>query len=231
MKRYKVRDVMTRDVVTVDAATPYTEVLQAMTAHGIGAVPVVDDRDRVVGMITESDLLFKEEYHDPTGAAAPRDEPWRRHERAKAASATATGLMTSPVIAVTPEATVARAARVLTEHRINQVPVTEQDGTLVGIAARSDLLRVFLRPDKEIHDEVVQEVLAHSLWQGPGEVAVSVHDGVVGLYGRVKARSLIPIAVRLALSVEGVVDVAEELEYEHDDTAPGGVASSQMPPD
>jgi CBS domain-containing protein len=219
MKRYKVRDVMTRDVVAVDARTPYTEVLQAMTAQGVGAVPVVDERRRVIGMITESDLLFKEEYHDPTGAAVPPDEPWRRHERAKAEAVTATGLMTSPVIAVTQEAPVARAARVLTEHRINQVPVTEPDGTLVGIAARSDLLRVFLRPDREIHDEVVREVLAHSLWQGPGEVAVTVHDGVVGLYGRVRVKSLIPVAVRLALSVEGVVDVVEELDYEHDDTS------------
>jgi CBS domain-containing protein len=211
---------MTREVVTVAPTTPYAEVLQTMTVGGIGAVPVVDGRGRVIGMITESDLLFKEEYHDPTGAAVPPDEPWRRHERAKAESTTAMGLMTSPVIAVTPQAPVARAARVLTEHRINQVPVTEPDGTLVGIAARSDLLRVFLRPDKEIHDEVMREVLAHSLWQGPGEVAVTVHDGVVGLYGRVQARSLIPIAVRLALSVEGVVDVVEELDYEHDDTSP-----------
>ncbi|SEG94611.1 BON domain-containing protein [Thermomonospora echinospora] len=214
MRRCRVKDVMTHDVVAIGAVTPYSEVLKAMAAHGVGALPVIDERLRVIGIITESDLLF-EEHPAPVSP----DEPWRRHEHAKAEATTAMGLMTSPVIAVTEEAPAARAARVLSEYGINQVPVTEPDGTLVGIVARSDLLRVFLRPDQEIHDEVTREALAHVLRQDSDEVTVTVCDGVVGLHGRVRAAGLVPVAVRLALSVEGVVDVVAELDYEPDDTA------------
>ncbi|MBA9002782.1 CBS domain-containing protein [Actinomadura cellulosilytica] len=194
--------------------------LRLLTERRIRGVPVVDERRKVVGIVTESDLLFKEEYHDPAGTAVPPDDAGHRGERAKAASATARGLMSTPAIAVTADVPVARAARLITEYRIGQLPVTDPNGRLVGIVARSDLLRVFLRPDKEIHDEVVHEALAYSLWRSPGEVEVRVHDGVVGLYGRVQARSLIPIAVRLVRSVEGVVDVVEELDYERDDVSP-----------
>lgn len=220
MKRYKIKDVMTDDVVAVQLDASYADVLRAMGERKVAAVPVIDERRKVVGIITESDLLLKAEHQELARPGSPQEASRTRHERAKAEAATARGLMSSPAVAVTPEVPVAQAARLLTTNSIDQVPVTEADGRLVGIATRSDMLRVFLRPDQEIRDEVQHEVLSHALWGSSGEVEVRVHDGVVGLYGRVQAKSLIPVAVRLALSVEGVVDVMTELAYERDDTPP-----------
>jgi len=80
----------------------------------------------------------------------------RRLERAKAKGATAEKLMSRPVITVGQEAPVVEAARLLHKHLVKQLPVVDPLGRLVGIASRSDLLRVFLRPDREIHQEIVE---------------------------------------------------------------------------
>jgi CBS-domain-containing membrane protein len=102
-------------------------------------------------------------------------------------------------------------------HGIKRLPVVGPDGEIVGIVSRKDLLKVFLRPDAEILDEVRTRVLGEVLWLGPNTVRVGVHEGTVTLDGRVEQRSLIPIIVRLVYSVDGVVDVDERLEWADDD--------------
>ncbi|MFF5262397.1 CBS domain-containing protein [Actinomadura viridis] len=220
MQRRMVAHVMTRNVVTVTEDTPFAEIVEALAEHDIRAVPVIDEDRRVLGVVSDADLLRKEEYRD-AGEGRTLFEGRRRHAaRLKAAAIDAAGLMTAPAVTLGPDMPVARAARILARHDVKQAPVVDDDGRLAGIVARADLLRLFLRSDEEIQDEIVREVLVHDLWQDPARVRVRVRDGVVGLTGTLEARSLIPICVRLTAATEGVVDVVEDLAYDHDDTRP-----------
>ena len=107
----RVRDVMTREVVTVDEETPFKEITQLLADCHISALPVLDSDGRVVGVVSEADLLLKEEF--PEGPAGGRLFQGRRQRttRAKAAGDTAVELMTAPAITVGPDASVAEAAQ------------------------------------------------------------------------------------------------------------------------
>ena len=118
--------------------------------------------------------------------------------------------MTAPAVCVQADATLARAARTMAHRQVKRLPVTDGEGMLHGIVSRCDLLRVFLRTDEEIAEEVRREVV-RPLFPGEPSVTVGVHDGLVTLSGQVLEPGLIPVAVRLTRAVEGVVDVASEL--------------------
>ena len=216
--RRRVRDVMTRDVVTVREHTPFKEIAQLLADCQISALPVLDARGRVVGMVSEADLLLKEEYPAGPPSGWLFEGRRRRATRAKATGATAVELMTAPAVTVGPDATLAEAARLLHHHQIKRLPVVDPAGPLLGIVSRADLLKVFLRSDDEIARDVRQDVLQRAMWVYPGTVGVQVRDGVVTLTGRLERRSLIPIAVSLVHGVDGVVDVVDRLGFELDDT-------------
>jgi len=221
MQRRTVADVMTKDVVTVAEDTPFMEIVELLAEHSIKAVPVIDPDRRVIGIVSDADLLRKEEYKDPAADEHPLLESRRRRKaRTKASATHAAGLMTTPVVTVTAGTPVAKAARTLARYGVKQAPVIDEDGHLAGIVTRTDLLHLFLRSDDDIRDEIVREVLVHAMWQDPSRVHVQVRDGVVHLSGNVETRNLIPICVRLTASVEGVVDVVNDLSYDFDDTRP-----------
>ena len=220
MRRSKVEDVMTKEVVPVAEDTPFIEIVEAMAEHRIHAVPVVGEDGRVTGIVTDADLLRKHEYKEAEGPRTLLRLLRSRRTRAKAGAVDARGLMSSPVVTVSRDASIAEAARVLARHGHKQAPVVDADGRLAGIVTRADLLRGFLRSDDEIRDEIIQEVLVNRLWQDPASVAVRVQEGVVQLTGRVERRSMIPVLVRMTAATEGVVDVQELLYYKHDDTIP-----------
>ena len=213
-----VRDVMTREVVTVGEQTAFKEMAATMAERRVSALPVLDDEGRVAGIVSEADLLLKEEF--PEGSTSRRLFQGRRRrlERAKAAGATAAELMTAPAVTVGPDATVTEAARLLHRHGIKRMPVVDPAGPLLGIVSRADLLKVFLRDDAEIAQEVRQDVLARALWVNPDTVTVQVRDGVVTLSGQLERRSLIPITVSLVHGLDGVVDVVDRLSFEVDDS-------------
>jgi CBS-domain-containing membrane protein len=212
----RVRDVMTREVVTVDEQESFKELAALMAECRVSALPVLDEGGRVVGVVSEADLLLKEEF--PEGPAGGRLFQGRhRMERAKAAGDTAVELMTAPAITIGPDATVAEAARLLHRHQIKRLPVVDPAGPLLGIVSRADLLKVFLRGDDQIAREVRQDVLLRALWVNPDTVVVEVRDGVVTLIGQLERRSLIPIAVSLVRGLDGVVDVVDRLTFEVDD--------------
>jgi CBS-domain-containing membrane protein len=215
--RRRVRDVMTREVVTVDEDTPFKEIAELLADCHISAVPVLDPDGRVVGIVSEADLLLKEENPQGTPGGWPFEGRRRRATRAKAAADTAVELMTAPAVTVGPDATVAEAARLLHRHLIKRLPVVDPAGPLVGIVSRADLLKVFLRADDDIAREVREEVLMLAMWVDPDSVTVKVRDGVVTLTGQLERRSLIPIAVSLVYGVDGVVDVVDRLGFEVDD--------------
>lgn len=213
----RVQDVMTEKVVVVGEDAPFKEIVRLMDEHRVSALPVVDGAERIVGVVSEADLLPKEGEQAEEGHHIFEGRR-RRVARAKAEALTAGELMSAPAITIGPRATLAEAARTMSDRRVKRLPVVDEEGRVIGIASRADLLRVFLRPDGEIREEVVRDVIEHALWIDPGSIRVDVREGVVSLEGRIEQRSLIAVLVRLVMSVDGVVGVDERLAFEIDDT-------------
>lgn len=219
MRRAMVGDVMTSEVVSVSPDTPFFELVRTLTENKISGVPVVGPDQRVLGVVSESDLLRKEEFKSPLEDSTPLFETrTHRDVRERAEGSIAAEVMSTPAITVGQATTVVEAARLMAQRNHTRLPVIDRDGRLCGIVTRSDLLKVFVRPDEEIRDEIAAEVIRRYLWQDATLVQVDVKDGVVTLSGRLDLKSLIPIAERLASSVEGVVRVVNELDFDHDDT-------------
>jgi len=218
MRHLEVDDVMTRRVTTVQVGARFKDVARALAEHKISAVPVLDGDGTLVGMVSEADLLRKEQYHED--ALPTRRRFGSRRERvlrAKALGDFAGDVMTAPAITIGPEATVVEAAKLMIEQNVKRLPVVDADGCLIGIVSRADLLWVFLRPDDEIAEEIRHEVLARVLLQEP-TYTVAVTDGIVTLSGKLDRRSTVEIADRLVRAVDGVVDVVNGLTYQLDDS-------------
>ncbi|MEU2716643.1 CBS domain-containing protein [Streptomyces sp. NPDC007205] len=200
-----VNDVMTRKVVALRMGAAFKDIVRTMQEWGVSALPVLDDGGRVVGVVSEADLLLKEEYgEDLVGHYGQVRHP---ADMVKADAVTAGELMTAPAVTVTPEAPLAHAARLMAHRTVKRLPVVRHDGTLQGIVSRSDLLKVFLRDDTDIAEAVRREVITWLFGAHAETVRIQVQDGVVTLTGRVRQTALVPIAARLARAVPGVVDV------------------------
>ena len=206
-------DVMTKDVVTVAEDTPFKTVAALLAEHHISAVPVRSAFGGVVGIISESDLLRKEEVQ-----RRPR-RPWQRGgTRTKADATTAQLLMSGPAVTIEGGCTLDEAARLMAARRITRLVVMDGD-ELAGIVTRSDLLRAFLAPDQEIQARVRRDIIERHLWDEPLAVQIDVVEGVVTLSGQVPQRSTAALAGSLVAGVDGVVGVRNELTWEFDDTA------------
>lgn len=186
MRHMKVGGLMTDDVVSAVPTTSFREVAKLLAEHDISGVPVVDEDDHVVGVVSESDLLA-------------------RHEL------TALDLMTTPAVTVHAEETVADAARLMVRSGVERLPVIDEEKRLVGIVTRRDLLCVYLRPDSEIRRRIREDVLMDAMGLSGDAVDVHVLDGVVTLGGRVRWRSQALTLVALAERVDGVVAVVDRL--------------------
>jgi CBS domain-containing protein len=219
--RQRVQDVMTTDVVCVPKTSSYKDLVKLLATRRVSAVPVVDDRGHVLGVVSEADLLLKQEQ-----PARPLirllSAPRRRREGAKAQATVAAELMSRPAVTIDPQATLAAAARRLHASGVKRLPVVDAGGRLVGIVSRVDLLKGFLRPDEELHREIVEDVIFGELFMGPDRFDVHVQDGVVVLQGRCERRSLIPVVVRAVAAVDGVVGVENRLGYDVDDLSSPG---------
>jgi CBS domain-containing protein len=214
--RRTVEDVMTRRVVVAGPSAGFKQLVTLMETYRVSAVPVVDSDARLLGIVSEGDLLLKEEGAD----RAPRhlfEGRARRSSRIKASALVAVEAMTTPVVSVRPEATLREAARLMHEHRVKRLPVVDSEDRVIGIVSRADLLRVFLRPDEELRHEITEDILHRDLWIDPDDVRVSVTRGIVRLEGRVERKSLARIAVRVVSGVDGVIGVEDRLGYEIDD--------------
>lgn len=218
MRTWYIRDVMTTDVAKVSEDTPYREIVDVLAARRVSAVPVVDSFTRVVGVVSEADLMHRLEFAADERVRRFFANRRRRQAHAKAHGARARDLMTAPAVTATAQTTLAAAARRMDAENVKRLPVTDDLGRLIGIVTRGDLLRVFQRSDAEIRADVVDDVLRRALWVQPGAVGVEVDHGTVRLDGQVETRSLAELAVRLTQSVAGVVDVVDQLGYDFDDT-------------
>ncbi len=215
MKRWYVGDVMTRDVATVTADTGYKRIADLLVQRNISGVPVVDEQDHVLGMVSEADLLAKLQYPD----RVPRHPlVTRRTSRAsrRADGDIAGELMSCPPVTIGITATVEQAARLMDAARVKRLPVLDDAERLVGIVSRRDLVRLYTRSDEQVRASVVNDLLS-ALWVDPAAVEVSVTAGIVTLRGQLDRRSTASIVASFTRAIPGVVDVVDELTYEFDD--------------
>ncbi|GAA4947526.1 CBS domain-containing protein [Streptomonospora halophila] len=228
--RSTVADVMTTGVASVTENTGYKEIVQALLEQGVSALPVVDADGGILGVVSEEDLLHKEEFKD-TDHDSNYWPPLRARlrsrltgagvlvERAdeKAVATTAGQLMTHPAITTRPDAAVVEAARLMERRGVKRLPVVDAAGALVGMISRRDLLRVFLQNDDTIAAAVQEEIdhLAATV-QGT-DIAAAVKDGTVALTGSVHHRSTGHTLARLVNRIEGVVSVDNRITWHVDD--------------
>lgn len=224
-----VADVMTRDVVTVLPTASFKTMVELMQDLRIGALPVVAPGGRLVGIVTEGDLIVKE-------AARLRDVGlgWlvgrlRRGEREKATGTDAAAVMSSPVVTVADSAAPAVAARLMQREGVKHLPVIDENGRLAGMVSRVDVLKVFARADDDIRRDI-DEVIRRGAWVDPERVEVRVDDGVVHLAGRLERRSEVELLCHLVASLEGVVSLEEELGFEFDDSTKAPPAPARVGP-
>lgn len=206
--------VMTREVEAVGPGTTYKAVTERLRERRISAVPVVDADGRVLGVVSEADLMLKEEQ--PRHRGGPLVDP--HGDSARALGRIAGALMTSPAVTIGPRATLTEAARLMHHRHVKRLPVVDGEGRLVGIVSRADILSAYARSDDSILLEVREEVLRRTLAIDPDTVAVTVTEGVVRLEGELETRSLGRILARLTQGVEGVVGVDSRLSWELDDS-------------
>ncbi|MEU4419258.1 CBS domain-containing protein [Actinoplanes sp. NPDC024001] len=207
---------MTTAVVTVDPSASYRAVVDLLVERRISAVPVVDEALQVAGVVSEADLLRKIEY---AGDEKPRllEGRRRRGERAKATVGTAADLMSAPPVVARADMSIAAAARLMDAEHVKRLPVVDDLGRLVGIVARSDLLKAHLRPDDQIREDVVDGMLAAYFADGVDDVDAQVSGGVVTLTGRVDLASTAESAGHVTRQVPGVVTVVNAITWVVDD--------------
>jgi len=206
----KVRELMTADVVSVRPDASLREAATLLTEHRISGLPVVIGGGEVVGVLSEADIVAK-----ASGAAPGHGGPlsWLfdpEIEERKVVARTVGEAMTSPPLTIAPTRPVHEAARKMTSDHVNRLPVVE-DGKLVGILTRADIVRAFTRGDSELATEIRDDILRRTFWVEPGSVAVTVADGRVTLKGEVETEAdteMLPIFVS---RVPGVVSVHAEL--------------------
>ena len=204
-----VKDVMTRSVIGVRETAWFKDIVVAMRPYGVSAFPVLDSADRVVGVVSEADLLLKEV--GPELALS-------RGERVKAAGMTAAELMSTPAIAIGPDASVAEAAKMMYTRRVRRLPVVEADGCLVGIISRVDVLSVFDWPDDQIGDDV-RRLIAEEFVLNPNAFDVTVTSGVVTIVGQLGQRAIARDLIGAIRHVVGVVGVRHRVDYPPEDLA------------
>jgi CBS domain-containing protein len=201
---HAVKDVMTTRVVSVKRGTSFKEMAIALRENRVSAFPVIDDDGKVIGVVSEADMLARKVLS--TGML-------HRGEQDKAEDLTAGDLMTHPAITVSPEDSVEVAARLMYTLQVKRLPVIDPSGRLAGIISRTDVLATFDRSDEQIRKEVTDDVIWHEFAAGPGQLAVTVQAGVVTLEGNAETAALADVIVRKVRHVQGVVAVRDRLSY------------------
>ncbi len=211
----RVKDVMTTDVAVVEEAAGYKDILAVMRQRHVSAVPVLDSAGHLAGVVSEADLLLKEIGAETL--AGHLLSTGRRGEQAKASGVTAAELMSAPAVAIGPEESVAAAARRMHDRRVKRLPVVDETGLLVGIVSRVDVLSVFARPDEQIRDEVIREIIAAQFALDPSTFDVTVTSGIVTIRGQAGNQAIARQLTDAVRHVEGAVEVRDRITYPRTD--------------
>ena len=204
-----VKDVMTAEVVVVRSDTTFKEMAATLRRYRVSALPVVDDTGKVLGVVSEADLLAKEALADP----GPVAELVHRKDVRKAEGLTAGDLMTRPPVTAAPDDPVEQAARMMHFMQVKRLPVVNSGGQLVGIISRADVLAVFDRADEDIRKDIADGILLHDFLIDSRQFRVTVESGVVTMEGTPETAALGHALIRKARHVPGVVAVRDRLSY------------------
>ena len=219
-----VKDVMSTHVVAVRPTAGYKEMAVMLRAQRVSAFPVIDENGKVIGIVSESDLLVKEALEGTVPGTLPGLT--QRRVRSQVTGLTAADLMTRPAVTIGPDEPVSRAARLMYRKRVKRLPVVSDDGTLIGIVTRSDVLSVYRRPDAEIQREILEELIPGTSGCHAAQFDVTVKDGIVTLRGTPDTAETRGDIVEAVRHMEGVVAVRDRLSYPlvvtaHSDPPPG----------
>jgi CBS domain-containing protein len=210
----RVKDLMTTDVLTVRPSTLLKDAAALLAERRISGLPVVDDEGRVLGVLSEGDILYKE-----TGA---KDKPGLIDRLLsvppvgvdlKLAAKTVGEAMTTPALTIRPRRPVTEAASVMIEEGVNRLPVIDDEERLIGIITRADLVRAFVRSDAEIEHEIRDDVFHRTLWLEPDTLQIEVKEGEVRLSGEVETRTDAELIPTFVQRVPGVVSVLSKLRW------------------
>lgn len=218
----KASDVMVRDVITIGPDDDVSHAAKLLVDHDISALPVVDKHRHIIGILSEADLLRREEL------GTEKRRPWWLEalmpsgvlalDYAKSHGRKVSELMSETVVTAKPDASLSEIATLLERNRIKRVPIVEK-GRLIGVVSRANLIQALasaptvqpnLAADRAIRLEVLARLSAQS-WTGLGERNVVVANGVVHLWGLVDSPEERKALITLAESVPGVLGVADEL--------------------
>jgi CBS domain-containing protein len=212
--RYTVRDVMSTHVIAARKGASFKEMAEKLREHRVSAFPVVDNDGKVIGVVSEADLLAKEALDGGTaGMPGMISGILQRKEEERAAGLTAGDLMTAPPVTIEPDDPVEQAARLMYARRVKRLPVTDAAGHLVGIISRADVLSVYSRPDEEIRKEIFDEIIPNGFSADAARFTVTVHDGIVTVEGKPGTAPLGRDIVDRVRHVQGVVAVRDRLTY------------------
>lgn len=210
----RLESIMTRDVVTVTPDTPLKDVAAILVERSISGVPVCEADGTLVGVVSEADILRKEEGFAPE--QLPRLLAWFLQvfdgELDKVGASTAREAMTSPAVTARPLQLSSDAARVMVEKSINRLPVVAGD-KLVGIVSRADLVRAFSRTDAELRKEIESEVFEKTLMLEPEQLGLEVAKGRVTVRGRVASEADAVVLRRCIKRIPGVVSLEADLDW------------------
>ena len=209
-----VRDVMSTSVIAVRRDTPFKEMAVILGSSRVSGFPVIDQAGKVIGVVSETDMLIKEidRASHPELFAGLR----RSRDMVKAAGVTAAELMTSPPVTIGPDEPVQHAAFLMYDRAVERLPVVDEAGHLVGIVSQVDVLSIFSRPDEEIRREVTDRVTRPGFLTDP---EVTVQDGIVTLSGRPETDPAGLDIIEAVRHIEGVVAVRDELRPADEDNA------------
>jgi len=213
----KIKQLMTPEPIAIGAETPLRDVAAILSERRISGLPVIGERLEVLGVVSEADIVAKEQGPEPERR---RLSGWLRADRTRArklAARTAGEAMSAPAITIEANRSVAEAAQLLASHGIKRLPVVDEEGTLVGIVTRADLVRAFARSDAEIEHELREDVVLRALWIDDPRLDIRVERGEVRLAGKLQNRSDAELLQRFATRVPGVVSVHSTLRWDWDD--------------
>jgi CBS domain-containing protein len=220
---------MTTTVITIGPEASLKEAARRMVEAGISGLPVTDDSGALIGMITEADFVKSESGR--RAAKRARLLRWlTSQDEVPDDRLAVSDVMTTEVVTLGPDADHAEAARVMRKAGIKRIPVLDGSGKLVGLVSRSDILRAFVRSDRDITEEITDHVMVEVLWIDPRDVEVVCEDGNVAFTGRLPTRSDAQLLGDLTRRLDGVASVKDGLTWKVDNTKLQMVAPPRMSP-
>ncbi|WP_270935682.1 CBS domain-containing protein [Falsiroseomonas oryzae] len=214
----RARDLMTRDPVTIPPTMPLPVIARTLAENGFSGAPVVDAEGRLLGMVTESDLIRR------IASAADSPRSWLRDfftpagrqaaEFSRTHGGTAADVMTTSLVTAEEDTPIETIAKAMEERGIRRVPVV-RDGRLAGIVSRADLIRALLvpaetlaadAPDERIR-RLVMDAMRQQPWVDAFFVFPDVRDGVVSFHGYCRNEEVRRALRVLAEGIPGVKGV------------------------